>query len=320
MNLKQCTDKAIKLINEYSTSGTVTPDTDQNLLDYTLRFRILMDAAQKEIATIKKIHKVKKIVQNSIPSQLANPLYNFDVVQHLDTDKTYEAVGTKALTFKVDNVATMYIEEEIAGVWTEIEEINHTTPIGEFTEYKRLITATGPTNKIRLRFSGDYPYNIRDIAMFKYSFPSESAIPKYERYTLYEMPIDFYQLNKVVLKGNVVNSQQYQNTADFFWEKRNTIAIPYYNIGEYNVFYFAYPQTITDDTDDTYEFEIDLEAQEAIPYYVAAHVIMDEKSGMSSKLLALYQNKLANLDTKISNGSQAVENTLFAGTSGTKLF
>jgi hypothetical protein len=318
MNLTKCDEKIIKIINNYSNSGNLISDTDPNQLDYTLRFRVLQDTAQKLIATIKKIHKVKKINQNSIPSQLPLPLYNFDIIQHLDTDKTYEAVGTKALTFKVDNIATIYIEEKIAGVWIELEQIDHTTPVGEFATYSKLVSASDPTNTIRIRFSGSYPYNIRDIAMFKYPFPNTTAIPKYERYTLHEMPSDFYQFNKLVLKGNLTNSQQYQSTSDFYWEQRNIIAIPYYNIGEYNVFYYAYPQDITDETEGTYEFEIDTEAQEAIPYYVAAHMLMDE-SNTYQDLLGMYNNILANLDTKIANAPNGVQNSLFSGTTE-KLF
>lgn len=322
MNLLNCDDKIIKLINDYSNSGNITASTDPNRLDYSLRFRVLQDAAQKEIATIKKIHKEKKISQNPIPTQLLNPLYSFDVVQHLDTDISYTATSTKALTFKVDNVATIYIEEETStDVWEVQETINNST-VGEYTLYTRLVTASDTDNRIRLRFSGLYPYNLRDVAMFKYSFASVSAIPKYQRYNLYTMPSIFYQLNKVVLKGNVSNSQPYQNTADFYWEQRNVIAINYYNVGEYSVFYFAYPQDITDSTLNTYEFEVDIEAQEAIPYYVAAHVLMDEqgKANVSNKLLAIYNNKLANLDTKIAPGNNAVENTLFSGSGTNKLF
>lgn len=313
MNLAQVKDKITKLINNYSTSGSLIPSTDANQLDYSLRYNSLIDIAQKEIATVKKIHKEKKISQNPIPTQLPNPAYSFDIVQHLDSDIVYSTIGTKAYTFKVDNIATIYVEEEINGVWTVLETINHTTPVEQFTEYKNLITASDSANKIRLRFSGLYPYNLRDVAMFKYAFPTASAIPKYQRYNLYTMPDDFYQLNKVVLKGNMANSQPYMNTADFYWEKRNIIAINYYNVGEYSIFYFAYPTTVTDTTLDTYDLEVDIEAQEAIPYYVVAHVLMDE-TGLYSTLLGIYQNKLANLDTKISNGPNIVENTMFSTT------
>ena len=158
--------------------------------------------------------------------------------------------------------------------------------------------------------------------MFKYAFPTVSAIPLYQRYNLYTMPSNFYQLNKVVLKGNVSNSQQYQNTTDFYWEQRNVIAINYYNVGEYSISYFAYPQDITDLTANTYEFEVDIEAQEAIPYYAAAHVLMDEqgKKDVSNSLLAIYNNKLANLDTKLTTSNNGVENTLFSGAGTNRLY
>lgn len=322
MNITQCDDKVIKLINYFSISGNIIPTVDPNSQDYRLRFRAHYDAAQKEISTVKTIRRTHKISQNPIPNQLNNPLYMFDIIQHLDTDLTdMTAKGSKAYTFKVDNIATIYVEEEINGVWTVLETINHTTPVGEFTEYKGLITASSTTNNIRVRFSGSYPYNIRDRALFKYTFPNAEAVPQHQRYNLYTMPTVFYKLNKVVFKGDASQGYPYNPTADFFWEKSNVIAINYYNKGEYTIDYNAYPQDITDSTPSSYEFEVDIEAQELIPFYTAAMVMMDENGNINNKLYAIYQGKVANLDNNISNGATSVLNTMFTGNNGqSKLF
>lgn len=318
MNLTQADDKVVKLINYHSISGNVIDALDPNGLDYRLRFRVHYDTAQKEIAsTAKKIKKTHKISQNYIPNQL--PGETFDIVQHLATDVICSAEGSRAYSFKVDNAATIYIEEEIAGVWTLLTTITHTTPVGYFTEYKGLITASSVANNIRLRFSGNYTYNIRDRALFAYSFTSAGTVPQYQRYTLYTMPTDFFQLNKVIFKGNPSAGFNYNPTADFYWEKRNVIAINYYNVGEYTIDYNAYPTTIDDTTIATTEFEIDIEAQEAIPFYVAAHMMLDENGNINNKLYTMYQGKVTNLDDKVSNGATSISNTLFTSTTE-KLF
>lgn len=313
MNLLQCEDKIIKLLNFYSISGNIISKTDSNYLDYSLRFRVLTDTAQKEIATTaKKIRKLKHIAQNPIPSQLINPLYSFDIVQHLTDDITYSATGSRAYTFKVDNPATIYIEEQVNNVWGILQVITHTSPLNEFTEYKGLITPSSILNSVRIRFSGNYVYNIRDIALFAYTFSSPSTIPQYQKYNLYTMPDDFYQLNKVIFKGSPTEGYGYNPTSDFYWEKRNVLAVNYNYKGEFTIDYSAYPSTIDDNTVETYEFEIDLEAQEAIPYYVASMMMMHENPSIGNKLYSLYQGKLANLDDNVSNGAVAVSNTLFS--------
>lgn len=323
MNIKQADEKTIKLINYYSISGNKIPENDPNSLDYRMRLRLLYDAAQKEIATTsKKIRKVTRISQNPIPSQLPNQVYSFDVQQHLDADiKTVSCLGSQAYTFKVDNIATVFVEESSDGgaTWNILDTIIHTTPIGEFVEYKGLIIPSQLTNLIRIRFSGPYPYNYRDVALFKYKFPTGSAVPQYTRYNYYTMPDDFYQLNKITLKGNKDSGNSFKTISDFYWQKRNILAVNYYVIGEYTVDYFAYPKTIDDDTDENEEFEVDVEAQEAIPYYAAAHLKMDEDGVVGNKLYSMYQSKLANLDDKISNGSSSVSNTLFSA-SDARLF
>lgn len=323
MNLQELREKAIKLINFYSISGNIIPETDNSYLDYKLRINALTDIAQKEIATTaKRIRKQQKITQKPIASQLPNPLYNFDIVQHLDSDIIYSATGSKAYTFKVDNVSTVYIEESSnsGSTWTTLSTISHTTPLNQFTEYKGLITLSNTSNLARIRFSGNYPYNFRDVALFAYTFPNVSAIPQYQNYNLYTMPSDFYQLNKITLKGNRDDGNRYTPTADFYWEKRNVLAVNYYNVGEYVIDYYAYPTTINDSTSDLFELEIDIEAQEAIPYYVASHLMMDENGNINNKLYGIYQGKLSNLDDKVSNGSTSISNTLFSDTYANRLF
>lgn len=316
MNLGQVKDKTTKLINNYSNNGNLISPLDPNQLDYSLRYNSLIDIAQKEIAQIKKIHREKRISQNPIPTLLESPLYQFDVEQHLNVDLIYTGKGAKAYYFEVDNQAEIYIEEEIGGVWVILQMISHSSPVGEYTAYKGLINSSG--GNVRMRFSGNYVYNIRNRALYGYDFPTDDDVPDFTRYKRYFMPDDFYQLNKVILDGNVRESKTYHNTSDFFWEQRNVIALNYFNSGEYRIFYYAYPQNIDDDTDDSYELEVDIEAQEAIPYYVAAHVLMDE-TNLYTTLLTIYNNKLMNLDGKIANPPNAIENTMFS-TLSDKLF
>jgi len=321
MIYSQARDKAIKLLNQYSNAGNLILSTDGNTLDYTLRMPALFDTCQKEIAsTAKYIHKALTLSQNPIPNQLSNPLQTFDVVQYLLMYLVdMAAIGSQSYYFEVDGVADIYIEEQTSpGVWTNLITINNTTPKGQYTVYKGFTGVSNVANIVRVRFAGLYPYNIRNRALFAYLFPTIDDIPNYQKYIKYTMPSDFYLLRKVVNKGNSI---LYSNTIDWQWEGRNVISVSYFLTGEIDVFYYAYPADILDTVLDTYVFELDEEACQAMPYYVASQLLIDDPvlKSVADKLYAMYQGKLANLTNAVTQGSQSVRNTMFSGDLTSKL-
>ncbi|KJS84987.1 MAG: hypothetical protein JM58_09465 [Peptococcaceae bacterium BICA1-8] len=318
MNFGTAKTKALKLMAEYSVNGVVISSTDGNQLDYTLRFADFADDAQKEISKIRRINAVKQFSRNPIPNQLGVNI-GFDILQYLGTDNTTTtATGSKAYYFEVDGVATIYVEEETStGVWSVLTTISHTTPKGEFTVYKGLITASDVTNNIRVRFSGSYPYNIRNRALYAYTFPTTDDIPDYIPYVRYTMPTDFIMLKKVVHR---TDPRQYRNLGDFQWEGKKTFVVNYDFTGSFDVYYYKQPTTIASDATDSVEFEIDEEAQDPIPYYMASFAIREENEGAANTLFAIYQNKLSNLPTSVAEGSHMVENSLFSNSPSTKLF
>ena len=322
MNLGTAKKEIFMMIDSYSRNGNLLDQNAPKQKDYVYKIPGLCDAAQKQIATIKKILRKKPISHNMPTNILPMPLYQFDITQYIGVDQTYEATGAKAYYFEADDVATVYIEEKISGVWTTL--ITITNPLenaGQFTAYKGLIGASSSTNSIRIRFSGATGYNHRNRALFSFPFSDATRIPNYQRYVLYTMPDNFYQLNKVVLKGNVTNSQPYESTADFFWEGQNQCALNWFNQAEYSIEYFAYPSDITIATDDSHEFETSPETHAAIIRYVASKILMNEDNtfALGQKLYQEYESMLANLDTKITSGPTSISNTLFQSGSN-KLF
>lgn len=315
MNLGQAKEKAIKLINEYSNNANIISASDPNRQDYTLRMNDSANDAQNEIATVKRIPAVHSISQAEIPNQLPR-LTSFDLKQHFATDITYIATGSKAYYFEVDKPATVVIEEQIAGVWTEIETLT-ITGITSFTTYSGLISPSSATNLVRLRFSGSYPYNIRNVALYFYTFASASDVPAYRPWVKYDLPTNFYMLNKIV---NQTDPRQYVNLQDYKFEDRRTFLFNYFMTGSFDIHYYKYPTTITTATADSYEFEVDQEAQEAIPYKMGALAVMDENDTVSKTLLALYQGKLINLTLGRVSDVQQVQNTLWSASSPQKLY
>lgn len=288
MNIGESKQLALNLIIESVVNGQPVPTAKNN--DYLLLHNSLADSAQKEISKYKKIHDKHSITQNPIDNQLGR-FEGFDLVQHLDTDLVNtQAKGSKSYYFEVDNTATIYIEE-YAGTWITLATINH-VGTGGFTAYKGLISASNVNNDIRIRFSGNYPYNIRNRALYAYTFPDNASVPNYTPYISYELPADFMELNKVVFRGN---SRVYDNYMGYKWEGRRTILFNYYEQGSFDILYYKYPIKITPTTPDDTEFEVDEEAQQLIPLYVASKWVAEEKPTMSAILFNEYRLKLSQL-------------------------
>lgn len=263
----------------------------------------LFDIAQKEISTTAKaIKKVFNITRNKLFNQLGD---NFTTEKHIEDDIIYQTDGaTKAYYFEVDKTATIYIEEETEpNVWAELETINHTPTVGEgFKEYKGLITLSDTNNKCRIRFSGDFFYNLRNVAFFNYSFANVEDVPTYKPYVFYTLPNDFYKFDKVI---RTYQYKQYENYTDYLFENVNTntaqIGIPFNHEGEIQVHYTAYPTDITTATPNTYEFDIDIELQEIMLFYVVSLLKKQEDAYISEQFRNEYYIKMNNINAQNPN-------------------
>jgi len=157
MNLSLLDTKIIQLINQYSINGSLTPSASNQ--DYLLRTRNLIDACQKELASIRKLPQVFHLALNSIPNQL-NGFSGQQLYQHLDQDILFNATGSKSYYFECDKPFTVTIEVN-GSVITTLSN----TPT-EMTAYKGLITSL-QGDSVVLRFKGTYPYNFQNIAFLQ---------------------------------------------------------------------------------------------------------------------------------------------------------
>ncbi|MDP4117664.1 MAG: hypothetical protein Q8873_00525 [Bacillota bacterium] len=293
MTLAQAKVKAIKLINQYSSSGEITPSTDGTQLDFTLRMNDLADDAQKEIARFVKMPAVYSITQ--WPDENLLGITAFDMERY-EPDKTVEktATGAKAYYFEVDRPGTVYIEEEISGVWTVLKTIT-VTGITKFTGYKGNLTLTSAANSVRMRFTGSYPYTIRNRAFFKNNYSTDNDVPTYKPFIPYTLPDDFLEFNKIM---QWYDQRQYEAfTGDYRFTGKKTIEINWFQSGQFDIHYYKLPATIDENTVDSYEFEVDENAQNLIPYYMAANVCTDQMQNIKIYLKQQYDNKLANLSS-----------------------
>lgn len=303
MNFGEAKNKVLSLLDETSTSSSA-------INDYLPKMAGYFDAAQKEAALVKPILKTYSIMQDNPTNLIGNSSNFFNVNTHMGSDVNYECIGATSYYFEIDDIATVYIEENINNVWTTIETI--TKADSGYSAYKGIFVISNAVNKVRLRFSGDYYYHFRNIAMWDIPFSANNKVPNFGKYAYYTMPSDFYKAEKITKDSEVVKS--------YHWENPRLLRLNYYDDGEFLLQYQAYPTTIDSNTLDTYEFEVDVEAQEALPYYVAAYCVVTEDQQYYVNFLSEYRGKLSNLDTKspfgtgdVNNGNAGIKNTFFRG-------
>ena len=293
MNLSLLDTKIIQLINQYSINGSITPSTNGTNQDYLLRTRNLIDACQKEIAHKKKIPETKKITQSVIPNQIVTA----NVSQHLDTDILFSAIGSKSYYFEVDGPGTITIE--VNGVVQSTISANVT----EFTAFSGLITSVA-TDSIVIRFSGAYPYNIQNVALYAYTFVSADYVPQCRKYNKYTLPSDLMEIENLKIE----TPYGYFDLSDYHIED-NFIYVNSSLIGVISINYFKYPTTITTDTNPNTELEVTADAQELIPYYVAGYIYLEDNQTVSTMLLNTYETKLNNLTMPSRTKQSSVQNT-----------
>lgn len=285
MNLRQLKTKVITQIAELSNNGVKIPQ--QKNADYLLRVIPIANSGLNEIVTTAK-RKTKSLRISRYP--LSPLIGNFNLVQHCNIDNIqYCAMGVGAYYFETDNTATIYVEEEITpGIWNIIETIQNTIK-DEFTAHKNLVNSN---YNVRLRFSGPYLYNIRNVALFREKFETIIDIPDYTPLVKYKMPGDFFMIKNVMCEGD---NRQYVALTDIGMQDQQSLLFDYYSANQIVVNYYAYPEVIPDDATDDYKIDIDQLGAEVLVSYVSSYVKNDEDIVMSTQLKNDYEEKLARL-------------------------
>ena len=104
---------------------------------------------------------------------------------------------------------------------------------------------------------------------------------------------NFYQLRLIRFTGDC---DLIENLATFL------------NDGTADIYYYRYPVAITDETPDTYEFELSLDALEILPFGVAGDLLKSDVSAQYGAIYSQrYESMLQRLDSRYSMGGISFE-------------
>lgn len=105
----------------------------------------------------------------------------------------------------------------------------------------------------------------------------------------YEMPADFAKLRRVWRDGKIYKRYNWRG---------KVLTIPDTDYAEVEVEYYAYPQTINGETEDSHEFEVREDGCNAMPFFVAGMILASDLVMDSNIYLSMYNMLLQELDTE----------------------
>lgn len=291
MKFKDFKRNTIMEIGEWSANGSKTSDIANK--DYTLS---ITDFTNQELTQIVTVTKSKS--KNSFITQ-KNPINGlgsgWKEYRYEGVEASYVLDAGRAYSLQLGGSATVYVEEEIASVWTIVDTITHAHVKGDgYVLYKGNITKTDNANPVRLRFTGVYNYSYRWVALFTdyLEFPVS-----YESQVEHDLESDLYLLDTVNLLQNDGVYVEYPDKKYIIAGKK--MILPYESEGEFKIEYYAYPELLIYDEDNlniSDETELDI-LEEYLPSLI---------NGVAGKLKA-------NVDKKYSVGDRysaiSIDNT-----------
>jgi len=129
----------------------------------------------------------------------------------------------------------------------------------------------------------------KELAMF--CKPIEKIIDVVVEDGQYKKPDDCYVIKRIYKNGEIMD---YDSVAD-------VIIIPN---GEYKVLYESIPSNIDADTTEDYEFEIDVDCQEAMIHGVCAQICINDEPELYQTYFERYNLAIANITDKMNKSNK----------------
>lgn len=272
------------LLDIYTENGAVMVDSE--VADEQAKFIRFADMAQNELFSVGCLYNTYEFAHKPYTNLLGN-LSNFDIVDHVGTDKYYPesgVAGAKAYYFEVDGSATVTIEELRGGSWVTIA-----TPVisaSSMTAYKGTLSPQSDTNLIRIKFAGNTHYRHRNRCLFSYPF---SSVPDYKPWFKKTMPANFRILDAVVEEES---NGEYHKSTNYRLEGLKDLYIDYSCEANFKVIYKPIPTQITAINSN---LEIDDITAQAITYYCASRLAVFT----NKELVQFYEDKYNELKAEM---------------------
>lgn len=257
--------------------------TDESTMGYLAAMPQAANEGLAMLATAGKfITKTVEIAQKNIVNLVseteANAIHEFSDSYSYAVDEGqsyyFECAGTGTCDISVDG--------------TVVETLTLTTD--NYSVYKGLISNTSK-KPVVFTFTTAYPMGLKNIAIYAENYADEDHVPPFTDKVKYDMKAlapDFYMIDPqgIYYEGAY---QKYLQTSDFYQEGTKTLVLDRDMVGNFTIYYRAYPEQLTADTDDEYELPIDPEVYVLLPLYMASQLYKDDDNGVATSYRNEYE-------------------------------
>ena len=229
----------------------------------------LLATAGKFITKTVKIAQMK--IDNLIADSEANAIHEFS------DGYTYQADEGQSYYFECFGTGTCNIYVDDTGIETfDIETTGYEV-------FKGLIQ-NEDKKPVKIEFITSYPMALKNIAIYRENFADADHVAPFTdkvKYDMVALAPDFYMIDPqgIYFEGAY---QQYLQTSDFYQEGTKTLILDRDMVGNFTIYYRAYPEQITADTEDDYELPIDPEVYALLPLYMASQLYKDDDNGIAT--------------------------------------
>lgn len=274
----------LRWLDEATINGDTTP-ADQ-IADLKERAAYLIDGVVKYIAGHFKIPAEYTVVRAPIKNLLGS---GFKMFSGIPPDcYTVEVEGGKAFYAELCGNCDIEISSGPSSLYSRNVE-----SADSFTAVKANIPdATG--GKLTVEISSDYPFVVRNVAVFPCSFRSDDEVQDYIAYVPYELPDDFREFDRLLRTSD---HHEYHRFPHYRREGLKTFLLPYDEEGEFRFDYWRNPADVPYDAPDDTELEVQAHAAQLIPLKLAVDVCLgsEETAAIGHVLDAKFQNTFVNL-------------------------
>lgn len=256
------------------------------------RFYFAVNRSIKQVGRIRPATKIYKLSHFPLANIVAE-----DTKNPVEGACSFAGSGAKAYYFEANGNGTATIEKRNSdGTYSTLKTITLTSSNGVFVAYKgKVLDGTAAyLGDIRIRFSGDYLYYVRNVALYaKLLSADEADIPAYDKYKSYKLSSLTNDFLSFVCPPIVdaIREDGFILGQDYFVEGKDTLLLPVPTSGVFDVKYERERVTVSASDDMSTEIDLDSELSELLPLLVASYIWADDEPAKAEYYLNLYREQ-----------------------------
>lgn len=277
----------------------------ENSLEEDSRFIFAVNRALLQVNAIRPATKAYVINHKPMANKIANA--TFKPIDKKD-ELYFYADNVKAYYFEADGNGIVYIEkyDSASNEWKLIAQ-NDLNSSKTFKAYRGLIKEDKKftSGQIRMRFTGDYFYSVKCVAMYEYIYTDNvDDIPAYEPFTRYDIGAlaeDFLTLSTPLIVET--EGVSYVNQ-DYTIENGRVILLPHDKGGIYKVLYNRKPSPIPQSeslSNSSTILDLDEDLCALLPNLIASYIWLEDEPDKAQYYMSLYKESAIDIERRMRN-------------------